>query len=114
MLQFAGELRVCTRAAYSRKPSIERGVEHLVQVCGCDKVEVGSDVCWKLLQVFLVAFREDDALHSCPVCSQHLVLNPAHLQRTGHTCLSKLEWTRDDRFMCVYYNNLLAAQALLT
>lgn len=113
VLQFAGELGVCTCSARPRKPSIKGGVEHLVQVRGCDEVEVGSDVGWKLLQVLLVALWEDDTLHSCPVGGQHLVLDPAHLQRTEQACLLKL----DRGFtgcVCDDFDNPLAAQAPLT
>lgn len=80
MSQFAGELRVCVGAARRpRKTSVEGGVQHLVQVHGGDEVQVGSDVRRKLLEVLLVAFGEDDALHSRPVRRQDLVLDPAHL-----------------------------------
>lgn len=82
VLQFARELRVCVRVGCPRKPSVEGGVQHLVQVFGGNEVEVVSDVCWKLLQVLLVALGEDDALHSCSVGCQDLVLDAAHLQRT--------------------------------
>lgn len=92
MLQFAGQLRVCAGAGCAWEPSIKGGVQHLVQVSSSDKVEVGSDVGRKLLEVLLVAFGEDDALHSCPVGCQYLVLDPAHLRRTDQSSLLKL-WT---------------------
>lgn len=72
-------------AGYPGEPSIEGGVQHLVQVSGGDKVEVGLDVGGKLLEVLLVTFGEDDALHSRPVGCQDLVLDPAHLRRTRPT-----------------------------
>lgn len=92
MLQFAGQLRVCAGAGCAWEASIKGGVQHLVQVSSSDKVEVGSDVGRKLLEVLLVAFGEDDALHSCPVGCQYLVLDPAHLRRTDQSSLLKL-WT---------------------
>lgn len=89
VLQFAGQLSVCARAGCPWEPSIKGGVQHLVQVSGADKVEVSSDVCRKLLEVLLVAFREDDSLHSCPVGRQDLVLDPAHLRWTDQSSLLK-------------------------
>lgn len=85
VLQFAGQLRLCVAAGCPWKPSIKGGVQHLVQVSGGDKVQVGSDVGRELLEVLLVAFGEDDALHSCPVGRQDLVLDPAHLRRTDQS-----------------------------
>lgn len=79
VLQFAGELRACVCAGRPWKPSIERGIQNLIQVSGRDKVEFSSDVGWQLLQVFLVTFWQNDSLHSCPVGRQDLVFDPAHL-----------------------------------
>lgn len=90
VLQFAGQLWVCECAGRSRKPSIEGGVQHLIQVSGEHKVEVGMDVGWKLLEVLLVALGEDDALHSGPVSREDLVFDPAHLGRTDQLGLLKL------------------------
>lgn len=99
LLQFAGELRVCAGAGCAWEPSTKGGVQHLVEVSSSDKVKVGSDVGWKLLEVLLVVFREDDALHSCPVGRQDLVLDPAHLRRTDQSSLLKL-WTGLHFIMC--------------
>lgn len=65
------------------KASIERGVQHLVQVSSGDKVQLSSDVSRKLLQVLLVPLREDDPLHTGPMSGQDFVLDPAHLQRAA-------------------------------
>ena len=92
VLQFAGQLWVCECAGCPRKPSIEGGVQHLIQVSGEHKVEVDVDIGWQLLEVLLVALGEDDALHSSPVSRQDLVLDPAHLGRTDQLSLLKL-WT---------------------
>lgn len=82
--QFAGELRVGGACRRPREPSIERGVQDLLQVPGGDEVQVGSDVGWELLEVLLVAFGQDDALHPGPVGRQDLVFDPTHLRST-HT-----------------------------
>lgn len=99
VLQFAGQLRVCVGAGCPWKSSIKGGVQHLVQVSGGDEVEVSSDVGWKLLKVLLVAFREDDALHSCPVGREHLVLDPPHLRWTDQS--SVLNLSIDLHLLCV-------------
>ena len=108
-LQFAGELTACMHAGCPRKPSVEGGVQHLVQVFGGDEVEVGSDVVRKLLQVLLVAFWEDDSLHSGPVGRQDLVLDPAHLRMTEPSGLLTLEPPRGSFlppsiFICLYFS----------
>lgn len=104
MSQFAAQLRVCAAAGCPRKPFIEGGVQHLVQVACSDKVEVGPDVGRKLLQVLLVALGEDDALHPGSVGRQDLVLDPAHLRkrrrRTDQSGLLKL-WTHLPFIMCL-------------
>lgn len=82
--QFAGELRVGGARRRPREPSIERGVQDLLQVPGGDEVQVGSDVGWELLEVLLVAFGQDDAFHPGPVGRQDLVFDPTHL-RSAHT-----------------------------
>lgn len=84
MLQFADQLWMCAFAGCPWKPSIKGSVQHLIQVCGSDKVQVGSDVGRKLFKVLLVAFGEDDALHSCPMGCQDLVLYSPHLWGTAN------------------------------
>lgn len=86
MSQFAGELRVGGARQRPREPSIERGVQDLLQVPGGDEVQVGSDIGWELLEVLLVAFGQDDAFHPGPVGRQDLVFDPAHLRSTHTRC----------------------------
>lgn len=90
VLQFAGERRACADAGRPRKPSVERGVQNLIQVSGGNKVQVRSDFGWKLLQVFLVTFRKNYALHSCPMSRQDLIFDTAHLWETDQSSCLKL------------------------
>lgn len=92
LLQFAAELRVCARAGCPWKPAIKGGVQNLIQVSGGNEVELRSDIGWKLFQIFLITFREDDSLHSCPVGCQDLVFDSAHLWKTDQPSHSK-QWT---------------------
>lgn len=76
---------MCVWTSCSRKASVEGRIQHLVQVLHQDEVQVGSDVGRKLLHVFVVAFGQDDVLHSGSVRCQDFVLDPAHLKTTHIT-----------------------------
>lgn len=79
--EFAGELRVREARGRPREASVKGCVQHLLQVPGSHKVQVGSNVSWELLQVLLIAFGEDDTFHPCPMSGQDLVLDPANLRQ---------------------------------
>lgn len=117
VLQFTGQLWGCVCAGRPPKATIKGGVQHLVQVSGGDKLQVGSDVGWKLLQVLLVAFGEDDALYSCPVRRQDFVLDPSHLRRTDQSGLFKTANCGNNGLLlcvCFEWDNSPAALGLLT
>lgn len=79
--EFAGELRVREARGGPGEPPVKGCVQHLLQVPDSHKVQTSSNVSWKLLQVLLIAFREDHTFHPCPVSGKDFVLDSANLRR---------------------------------